>query len=487
VAVSRAGELSALQTLLGKPGAAARRSPGRRRNSVLLLIPPFLALAVVGVVQLSGAMNSTSPSAPINGDQVLPARGDPNGDLIPQTEISSIGLVDTTDIDRRIAFWQQRTATTASSETSWISLGDLLDLKGRMTGDINQFLAAQQAYQKAATVAPNSSAARAGSARELSTLHDFNGALDAATQTVALDPNAVGALGVVFDASVELGHISDAQLALQDLQARVQGPSIAVRQARLDFLAGDTKSAVDLVEGAASDAADEGDLPSSIAFYDYTAAEYELFAGNLDAAQTDSAKALAMLPGYPLAIYDEGRVAYARGDLTGAIGYLEAATAALPRPDMLAFLGDLYSLNGNSAKATNEYATVDFIAQVTEQSGAGKVYDREYGLYLSEHGTNVTRALDIAQSEIQYRQDEYGYDALAMALHANGQDAEALQDVGKALALGTADPRILLHAGLIELANGETATGQAHLAQALALNPTVSPLLVEQARKALGQ
>ena len=487
MAVSRARELSALQTLLGKPGTAARRSPGRRRNGVLLLIPPLLALLVVGAVQLSGALNSKTPSAPVNGDQVLPARGDPNGDLIPQTEISSIGAVDTTDVDHRIAFWQQRTAATPASETSWISLGDLLDLKGRMTGDINQFLAAQQAYQTASKTAPNSSAAQAGSARELSTLHDFNGALDAATRTVEIDPNAVGALGVVFDASVELGHISDAQLALQDLQARVQGPSIAVRQARLDFLAGDTKSAVDLVEGAASDAADEGDLPSSIAFYDYTAAEYELFAGNLDAAQTDSANALTELPGYPLAIYDEGRVAYARGDIAGAIGYLEAATAALPRPDMLAYLGDLYTLSGNTTKAADAYATVDFIAQMTEQSGAGKVYDREYGLYLSEHGTNVTRALDIAQSEIQYRQDEYGYDALAMAYHANGQDAEALDTLNQALVLGTADPRLLLHAGLIEIANGQTATGQAHLTQALALNPSVSPMLVDQARKALGQ
>jgi len=487
VAVSRATELSALQTLLGKPGAAARRSPGRRRNGVILLIPPLLALAVVGVVQLTGAAHSTSPNPPVNGDQVLPARGDPNGDLIPQTEISSIGAVDTTDIDRRIAFWQQRTATTASSETSWISLGDLLDLKGRMTGDINQFLAAQQAYQKAATVAPNSSAARAGSARELPTLHDFNGALDAATKTVELDPSAVGALGVVFDASVELGHIPDAQLALQDLQARVQGPSIAVRQARLDFLSGDTATAVGLVEGAVGAATDEGDLPSSIAFYNYTAAEYELFAGNLDAAQTDSSNALVMLPGYPLAIYDEGRVAYARGDIAGAIGYLEAATAALPRPDMLAFLGDLYSLSGNTSKAADEYATVDFIAKMTEQSGAGTVYDREYGLFLSEHGRDPSRALEIAQSEIQNRQDVYGYDALAMALHANGQDAEALGTLNQALALGTADARLLLHAGLIEIANGETATGQAHLTQALALNPSVSPLLVEQARKALGQ
>ena len=139
-----------------------------------------------------------------------------------------------------------------------------------------------------------------------------------------------------------------------------------------------------------------GDLPTNIAFYDYTAAEYELLAGNLDAAQTDYERSLALLPGYPLSIFGEGRVAYARGDLPTAIALLQTATAALPRPDMLAFLGDLYALNGDSAKASDQYATVDFIASMTASSGAGHVYDREYGLFLSDHDRNPAQALTLA-------------------------------------------------------------------------------------------
>jgi hypothetical protein len=55
------------------------------------------------------------------------------------------------------------------------------------------------------------------------------------------------------------------------------------------------------------------------------------------------------------------------------------------------------------------------------------------------------------------------------------------------MALGTADAKIYLHAGLIEIANGLTDQGKAHLQQALALNPTVSPLVVQQAQEALSQ
>ena len=68
-----------------------------------------------------------------------------------------------------------------------------------------------------------------------------------------------------------------------------------------------------------------------------------------------------------------------------------------------------------------------------------------------------------------------------------GRDAEALDAIGQAMSLGTPDAKILLHAGLIEIANGLTDQGKAHLSQALALNPSVSPLVVDQAREALDQ
>ena len=439
-------------------------------------------------VQLTNSSHGApaAPAAPAGANAGLPA--DNASDLTsPQTEISSIGTVDTTDIDRRINFWKQRTQTTTNSEDNWTALGDVFDLKGRMTGDITQFLAAQQAYQTAISIAPNGATGYAGNARELATLHDFNGALAAANRTLELNPNALGALGVVFDSSIELGHIADAKVALADLQTLIGAPSVAVRQARLDFIEGNTAAAVADAEGAAADDTAAGDLPTTIAFYDYTAAEYELLAGNLDTAQTDYHNALALLPGYPLAIFGEGRIAYAHGDLPTAITLLQTATAALPRPDMLAFLGDLYSLSGDQAKATDQYATVDFIASMTASSGAGHVYDREYSLFLSDHGRDVAQALTLAQDELALRQDIYGYDAYAWALHANGRDADALDAINKALALGTADARIHLHAGLVEIASGLTDQGEAHLQQALALNPTVSPIVVDQARKALGK
>lgn len=451
----------------------------------MYLIPPLLAIAVVIAFQFLNSNQSGTPSSGAGAPAIAVNNA---ADLTnPQTEISGFGAVDTTDIDRRITFWKQRTTSAPTSEDSWSALGDVFDLKGRMTGDISNFLAAQQAYQTVISINANSSTGHAGNARELATLHDFNGALQEATATLDINPNALGALGVVFDSSIELGRIPDAQGALADLKHLIPSPSVTVRQARLDFIQGSTSASVADAEGAASDDTAAGDLPTNVAFYDYTAAEYQLLAGNLDTAQTDYQNALALLPGYPLAIFGEGRIAYARGDLPGAITLLQQATDALPRPDMLAFLGDLYALSGDPAKATDQYATVDFIASMTASSGAGHVYDREYGLFLSDHDRNVSQALTLATDELALRKDIYGYDAYAWALHANGRDAEARTAIDQAMALGTADAKIYLHAGLIEIANGLTDQGKAHLQQALALNPTASPLVVQQAQEALSQ
>ena len=55
------------------------------------------------------------------------------------------------------------------------------------------------------------------------------------------------------------------------------------------------------------------------------------------------------------------------------------------------------------------------------------------------------------------------------------------------MSLGTQDPKLLYHLGMIELAVGRTADGQAHLRAALALNPAFDPLGAAAARQALGR
>jgi tetratricopeptide (TPR) repeat protein len=416
----------------------------------------------------------------------LPVRGDEQTELLPVAEIVTAGTpVDTSDTDRRIAFWQARIDAGTASETEWVYVGDLLDLKGRQTGDLKHFVAARAAYATAIDIAPNSPAAHSGAARIMATLHDFEGALAAATRTLELDPFENGALGVMFDASVELGDIANAERALAILRERTNSPTVDIRAARLAYVSGDAATAVSLAHEAAAVSASLGEAASTTAFYNYVAAEYELLSGNLEAADAGYADALTLFPGYPIALYGQSRVAYALGDIERATTLAAQAVDASPRPDLVAFLGDLYAVAGNDAAAETQFARVDSIVQATNDS-IGPVYAHEYARFLADHRRNPTLALELAEADAATAQDAYAFDTLAWAQRANGLHPEALATVDEALTRAGDDAMVLIHAGLIEIDNGLEAEGRAHIEQGLALKPVFSPVVIEEARAAIG-
>ena len=443
-------------------------------------MPPILALLLVGTVQLWPRPVAAPPS---NVSPIVEG-SDTFTDVRPPGEVIAVAGVDTSETDNKIAFWQSRISANARDDIAWTYLGDLFEIKGRQTGDVTNYISSRDAYASALDIAPGSSAAAVGAARIAATLHDFLGAQAGATAVLEADPYATGAIAILFDASLEMGQLDVAEHALTLLKERAQTPAVVGRDARLAFVRGDTARALELSNQAALDATNAGDPASSVAFYEYAHAEYALLAGDLDAALRGYEASLTALPGYPLALFGEGRVAYARGDTDHAIALLEAATAALPRPDMVAYLGDLHAMAGRPGDASTQYDTVAFIHGLAAD-GSAKVYDREYVGFLADHRRETATAVELATAELAARKDVYGYDALAWALHSAGDEAQALVNARLALASGTQDARLLVHAGLIELANGLVAEGQAHLQAGLALNPSFSPLVIDAARAAV--
>jgi tetratricopeptide (TPR) repeat protein len=83
----------------------------------------------------------------------------------------------------------------------------------------------------------------------------------------------------------------------------------------------------------------------------------------------------------------------------------------------------------------------------------------------------VPEVLAKTQEELRTRQDIYGYDALAWALHASGRDGEARDAMRHALALGTQDAMLFYHAAIIDRALGKRDMAAAALERARTLNP----------------
>jgi tetratricopeptide (TPR) repeat protein len=100
---------------------------------------------------------------------------------------------------------------------------------------------------------------------------------------------------------------------------------------------------------------------------------------------------------------------------------------------------------------------------------------RTLSLYLATRRTQPQDALQLAEAELRSRADIFTLDAHAWALAANGRIDEALTVVTRAVAAGTRDARLFLHAGVIHAAAGRTRDAARWLRAAAELRPMLLP------------
>jgi tetratricopeptide (TPR) repeat protein len=317
-------------------------------------------------------------------------------------------------------------------------------------------------------------------------LHKFPDARDLARSILATTPDDPTALGVLGDASLELGDLTTAASAYSQLAIVADGSASDVRTARLAFINGDPAASVAGDRSAVAAATEEGLEGDALGFYDVTLGETLLAAGDEAGARAAYEAGLAVRPNLPGALVGLAKVDAFDGDLSTAISNLDTAIAAIPLPDSLARRADLLTLRGepgDAKQSATDMATVEAIAKLA--GAAGYVYDRVESVYLSDHGLEPDRAVSLARNELAIRPDIYGYDAYAWALFNAGDAQGALAPMQSALAAGTKDARLWYHAGLIALANGQTSQASGFITDALALGPALDPVQTARATAAL--
>ena len=174
-------------------------------------------------------------------------------------------------------------------------------------------------------------------------------------------------------------------------------------------------------------------------------------------------------PNYHRALAGLAKVSAAEGHLADAIELYKQAIGVIPLPAYAAALGDVYTKAGNSAEAKKNYDLVEYIARLNTFNQS--VYNRELAVFYADHDVHLPQALALARKEFEVRHDIYTWDALAWALYKNAQPQEAAAAIKEALHLGTRDPLLLFHAGMIYERLGEKAKAEDYLRSAIALNP----------------
>ncbi len=361
----------------------------------------------------------------------------------------------------------------------YANLAMLFMKEARKTGDFSLHEKASAAVQQALQISPNDFPARKLEASLHLAYHRFGEAVEAAKKLQAELPSDQFAYGVLTDAYMELGEYDNAVAMAQRMVDLKPNTASYSRVAQLRVIYGDHKGAVEMFKLAAQ-TTDPSDLETQS--WCLVQLGDELWRnGEFAEAEKVYDEALANFPGYFLAIAAKGRARATVGDYAASIPLLTDAQNRVPNADTIVLLGDIYALQGDAAKAAEQYDLLEVVEQKLGSAGDQK----RLALSWADRGIKLDKALAIAKSEYEMRKDIYTADILAWTLYKKGQTAEAKATIDEALKLKTNNARFLFHAGMIAKASGDIGEARRLLGLALKLNPAFDLVQAREAKKML--
>jgi tetratricopeptide (TPR) repeat protein len=371
-------------------------------------------------------------------------------------------------LDSSIAFYEGVAQRDSSGGMALGQLALFYMRRARATGDYQDVLRSESAARKSLeNRGAHNTRARQALAASLLSEHRFGDALGIAQELSTRDPSNAAFRASLGEIQMELGHYEDAQATFASVAGNASDLSVAPRLARWAELRGHPDSAYRLLNAALLAVIDRRDVPvEQKAWFWLRMGDLQFRRGQIDEAASDYRRGLAAHADDYRLLSAMAKLEGARLDWQKAIEYGERSVAVSFDPATLGVLSDGYAALGDSAKA-NEYAHAMEVA-VSTQAAA---YHRAWSLFLLDHGRRVGEVLAKAQEELHTRQDIYGFDVVAWALHASGRDLEAHEAMRHALALGTQDAMLFYHAAAIDRALGNREVAGKELARALSLNP----------------
>jgi tetratricopeptide (TPR) repeat protein len=357
-------------------------------------------------------------------------------------------------------------------------LATALIRRARETSDARYYAEAEDAVKKSLQLVPSQFDTKKIQVSILLGEHDFPAALDAAKALNKQVPDDVMVYGLLTEANAELGNYQDAEAAAQwMLNLRPGNLPALTHAAHLRELFGDIDGSYELLQMAYESTPPTED--EERAWLLTQMGQLRLATGNTDAAEKLLEQALTAFPNYPLAIGALAEVRIEQTRYAEAVALFRQRYQFTSRTEHLYDLARALQLAGHEGEAKKFFA--EFERKSLLESSQKDNSNRELIFYYADCVKQPIPALQVAEREYSWRKDVYTLDAYAWALHRNGRDGEARQQMEAALAVGIRDAKLLLHAGEIALASGDSDAARRYLKQSLELHTLDS----EQARLAL--
>jgi tetratricopeptide (TPR) repeat protein len=385
-----------------------------------------------------------------------------------------------TSTDERIGTLQRMVRENPENFDAHVNLANAYLQKVRETGDPTLYSKVDDLLDRAGKLEPHNPELFATEGTLALARHDFAGALERGRNALVLDPENARYHGLVGDAQIELGRYDEAIESYQEMVNRRPDFASFSRVSYARELYGDPEGAIEAMEFALQ--AGSG-VPENTAWAYVQLGNLWFSSGDLEEAARAYDRSIRTLDTYAPALAGRAKVAAARGDLAQAVTLYRQAFNRMPLPEYAIALGDVYAEMGDRQKADEQYDLVREIDRLYRANGVNT--DLEIALFYANHDLDLQTSLEKARSAYQERPSIHAADVLAWTLYKTGDYQEARQYASEALKLGTRDPLMLFHAGMISNALGQDEQARQYLEQAVDLNPRFSILYAETAARAL--
>ena len=439
-----------------------------RRTTGLIAAATLVVTLSLGAL-LGGTLGELRPSA---------AGAGPSPRLDADPLLGGLGGGHTTAAT--IAALERDLASRPSDPDRLGTLGLAYQVRWRETGDPTFLPLSGRALRRALEQRPEDATAALGLGNLALIRHRFREALGFGRDARRLAPFAARPYGVVGDALLELGRYREAFATFDRMVATKPSVASYARVAYARELHGDRPGAVVAMQLALDAAAG---TPEPTAWAHVELAKLALGDGRLGDAARHVAAALAVSPGYVLALEQRARIEAARGRLGRAVATARRAATAVPLPQLVGLLGDLLERQGRPRAAARQRATVAAIDRLLAANGLR--VDLESAVYRADHGIRPAETVRLARAARAARPSLYGDDALGWALARAGRCSQAERWLDRALRLGTKDALLFFHRGYAAGCAGDRAGMLRWYRTALAQSPAFSVRWAPVARKAV--
>src|SRR5580765_4527090 len=393
--------------MLRSPAASRsspRRSTGETDSTAIrrdvtrqtrLVLAGTAAALVAAVSLVGGALRSSGGSA-----QAVPVKAS----VASESFSAGFSGGDTASFVRRLV---AELRTHPGDGKSYTLLGLAYQQRARETGNPDYYTKSEQALDRARQLQPQDSATASALGSLALARHRFREALVFGRESVRLAPYTDRNYGVVGDALIELGRYPEAFRTFDHMSSLRPDLSSYSRVSYARELLGRPDAAKKAMT-LALDAA--GGQPEPTAWVETQLGKLAWSHGRIGDAESHYRAALSIFPSYVYALEPLSLVEEAQGDHRAALDLARHAADALPLPQTVATLGDLYARQGHRRAAQRQYALVDVIRRLLVANGVRT--DLEIAQFDADHGVR-RRALAAARQARRARPSIDGDDVLA--------------------------------------------------------------------------